>query len=76
MGFMTRTTSISGRPEISNSSFWLLRVSVQTSVNPSPTMTSLRLSEKVVSGRRPPGVCSTLYGPPNLSNPNPVATSS
>ena len=56
MGFMTRTTSTSGSPEISNSSFWLLSVRVVTSLKPSPTMTSLRFSENVVRGDMEPEV--------------------
>ncbi len=55
-GFSTRTTSFSGSPDRTNSSSWLLKVSVFTSVNPRPIITSLRLSENVVSGRSPPGV--------------------
>ena len=72
----TRTTSTSGNPGISNSSLWLLRVRVLTSVNPRPTRMSLSDSENAVSGSRAPGVWVTVYEPPNLSKPYPVATSS
>ena len=56
IGLRILITSTSGRPEMPNSSSWLLSVRVVTSLNPRPTMTSLRFSDSVVRGSNPPEV--------------------
>ena len=63
MGFNTLTLSSLGSPEFSNSSLSELRVSVVTSVNPRPTITSRRSSEMLVMGISPPVVWETSILP-------------